>query len=155
VRLARDRNIPTLAICRGIQVVNVALGGTLVQDIPTELPSKINHDQAENGRRAMRVHDVFIEPGSKLAGAVGATKVEVNSSHHQALSRVAEGLRVTGTASDGVIEGAEWQGDYWWMLGVQWHPEELIKDAADWDRGLFRAFARRVMALDQPVIAQD
>jgi putative glutamine amidotransferase len=155
VRLARDRNIPTLAICRGIQVVNVALGGTLVQDIPTELPSKINHDQAENGRRAMRVHDVFIEPGSKLAGAVGATKVEVNSSHHQALWRVAEGLRVTGTALDGVIEGAEWQGDYWWMLGVQWHPEELISDAADWDRGLFRAFARQVMALDQPVIAHD
>lgn len=153
VRLARDRNVPTLAICRGIQVVNVALGGTLVQDIPTECASKINHDQPE--ARAMRVHDVFIEPGSKLANAVGGTKVEVNSSHHQALARVADGLRVTAKAMDGVIEGAEWQGDYWWMLGVQWHPEELLSDASDWDRGLFRAFARQVMAQDQPVTTHD
>jgi putative glutamine amidotransferase len=143
VRLAHERNLPTLAICRGIQVVNVALGGTLVQDIPSECPSAIEH---QSKVREMRVHDVYIEPESKLALAVGATKVTVNSSHHQALARVAQGLRVTGTSPDGIIEGAEWQGDYWWMLGVQWHPEELIRDAEAWDRGLFNAFARAVRA---------
>lgn len=142
VRLARERNVPTLAICRGIQVVNVALGGTLVQDIPSECPSSINHDQS--GARAMRVHDVYIEPESKLADAIGATRVEVNSSHHQALARVANGLRVTAKSPDGLVEGAEWEGDYWWMVGVQWHPEELVRDAAEWDRGLFRAFAQQV-----------
>jgi len=144
VRLAHEKRIPTLAICRGIQVVNVALGGTLVQDIPTECPSAIDHDQS--AERAMRVHDVAIEKDSMLATAVGATRISVNSSHHQSLARVADGLRVTATSSDGIIEGTEWDRDDWWMLGVQWHPEELVADARDWDRGLFNAFARRLGA---------
>jgi len=138
-RLARERNVPTLAICRGIQLVNVALGGTLVQDIPSERPSGINHDQAN--AREDRLHAVSITPGSKLAAALGATDITVNSSHHQSVDRVAAGLRVTARAPDGIIEGVEWAGDEWWMLGVQWHPEELIRDTKAWDRGLFRAFA--------------
>jgi len=142
VELARDRRLPTLAICRGIQVVNVALGGTLVQDIPSECPSPIEHDLSNE--RTMRVHEVSIEPRSGLAEAIGATTISVNSSHHQALARVADGLRVTARSRDGIIEGAEWEGDDWWMLGVQWHPEELVRDAAGWDRGLFKAFATRV-----------
>src|SRR5688572_2406565 len=81
VQLAHDRRLPMLAICRGIQVVNVALGGTLIQDIPSECHSPIEHDQADE--REMRVHDVEIEPRSKLAAAVGATNISVNSSHHQ------------------------------------------------------------------------
>jgi putative glutamine amidotransferase len=153
VKLAHERNLPTLAICRGIQVVNVALGGTLVQDIPTEHPSTINHDQSDE--RALRVHDVYVEAGSKLAAALGATKIVVNSSHHQAIANVAEGLEVTGRSPDGVIEGVEWQGDFWWMLGVQWHPEELIRDAEDWDRALFRAFAKQVQAHQPPEYAHD
>ena len=144
VRLAHRRRLPTLAICRGIQLVNVALGGTLVQDIPSECPSPIDHDQSNE--REMRVHDVSIEPQSKLFAAVGDTRISVNSSHHQALARVADGLRVTAKAPDGIVEGAEWVHDDWWMLAVQWHPEELVRDAADWDRGLFRAFAARVGA---------
>lgn len=144
VQLAHERRLPTLAICRGIQLVNVALGGTLVQDIPSECPSSIDHDQSDE--REMRVHDVNIEPRSKLAAAVGDTRISVNSSHHQALARVANGLRVTAKAPDGIVEGAEWVRDDWWMLAVQWHPEELVRDAADWDRGLFRAFAARVGA---------
>lgn len=144
VRLAHEKRIPTLAICRGIQVVNVALGGTLVQDIPTECPSAIDHDQS--AERAMRVHDVTIQKDSKLATAVGSTRISVNSSHHQSLARVADGLRVTATSPDGIIEGTEWDRDDWWMLGVQWHPEELVGDARDWDRGLFSAFARRLGA---------
>ena len=144
VQLAHERRLPTLAICRGIQLVNVALGGTLVQDIPSECPSAIDHDQSEE--REMRVHDVSIEPRSMLATAVGQTRISVNSSHHQAIARVADGLRVTARAPDGIIEGAEWTSDDWWMLAVQWHPEELVRDPADWDRGLFKAFAARVGA---------
>jgi putative glutamine amidotransferase len=142
VRLAHERRIPTFAICRGIQVVNVALGGTLIQDIASECPTTINHDQSKE--RKMRVHDVSIDRQSKLADAVGDTRITVNSSHHQALARVADGLRVTARSPDGIIEGAEWARDDWWMLAVQWHPEELVRDAQKWDRGLFRAFAERV-----------
>jgi putative glutamine amidotransferase len=142
VRLAHERRLPTLAICRGIQVVNVALGGTLVQDIPSECPSDINHELSD--ARDMRVHPVAVDHGSRLAAAVGATNITVNSSHHQALARVAHGLRVTARAPDGIVEGAEWKDDDWWMVGVQWHPEELIHDDKPWDRGLFRAFAERV-----------
>jgi putative glutamine amidotransferase len=141
-RLARERKVPSLAVCRGIQVMNVAFGGTLVQDIPTECPSTLRHDRAD--ARASRVHDVTIERDSALARALGATALTVNSSHHQSLARIADGLRVTARAPDGVIEGAEWVADDWWMLGVQWHPEELLRDANDWDRSLFRAFADRV-----------
>ena len=149
VELAHQRRVPTLAICRGIQVVNVALGGTLVQDIASECPTAIDHDQSKN--REMRVHDVQIDRRSMLADAVGATRISVNSSHHQAVGRVAAGLRVTARAPDGIIEGLEWEADDWWMLGVQWHPEELMGDAKEWERGLFRAFARRVGAVtDRP-----
>jgi putative glutamine amidotransferase len=142
VGLARERGLPTLAICRGLQVANVALGGTLIQDIPSECPSNIGHDQSDE--RGERVHDVSIDRASRLAAAVGASSIAVNSSHHQALARVAPGLLVTSRSSDGIIEGAEWPGDDWWMLGVQWHPEELVRDTADWDRGLFKAFALAV-----------
>lgn len=144
VRMARDRRLPTLAICRGIQVLNVALGGTLVQDIASERRDSIEHDRSD--LREARVHDVRIEDDSILARAVGATTISVNSSHHQAVERVAPGLRVTGRAPDDIVEGMEWEGDDWWMLGVQWHPEELVRDAAAWDRGLFRAFADRLRA---------
>ena len=141
-RLAHDRRIPTLAICRGIQVTNVALGGTLVQDIPTVYPTALQHDRAD--ARATRVHEARVEPASLLATALGAFELTVKSSHHQSLSRVAPGLRVTARAPDGVVEGVEWVGDDWWMLGVQWHPEELVRDAQEWDRNLFRTFAARV-----------
>jgi putative glutamine amidotransferase len=142
VRLAHEKRLPTLAICRGIQVVNVALGGTLIQDIASECPTTINHDQSKE--REMRVHEVSIDRQSKLAAAVGDTRISVNSSHHQALARVADGLRVTARSPDGIIEGAEWERDDWWMLAVQWHPEELTDDGKPWDRGVFRAFADRL-----------
>ena len=141
VQLARERGLPTLAICRGIQVVNVALGGTLIQDIATECPFAFDHRPSE--KRA-RVHAVTLEPSSALASAIGATEIDVNSSHHQAPGRVGSGLRVTALAPDGIIEGLEWVADDWWMLGVQWHPEDLMADAREWDRALLRAFASRV-----------
>ena len=142
VRLAHERRIPTLAICRGIQVVNVALGGTLVQDIASECPSPIDHDQSKE--RKTRVHDVSVERRSRLADAIGDERITVNSSHHQAVARVGDGLRVTARSPDGIVEGAEWEADDWWMLAVQWHPEELTETPEDWDRKLFESFAEVV-----------
>lgn len=140
---AREARLPVLAICRGLQVANVALGGTLVQDLPSERPSSTTHDRSD--ARTTRVHEVAIAGGSRLSAAIGARTIAVNSSHHQAIDRVAPGLTVTATAPDGIVEGAEWTGDAdWWMLGVQWHPEELVQAAEGWDRALFAAFRERV-----------
>jgi putative glutamine amidotransferase len=146
VGAARDRGTPTLAICRGIQLLNVALGGTLVQDLPSDRPSEVAHDPP--GRpRGDRTHDVAVVAGSALAAALGSTRLAVNSTHHQAVDRAAEGLRVVARAPDGVVEGMESDpGAPWPVLAVQWHPEELVADAADWDRRLFAAYARLVHA---------
>ena len=136
---AHAATLPTLAICRGLQLANVALGGTLVQDIPSERPSSIAHSRSD--ARAERVHDVAVVEGSRLASALGTTRLSVNSSHHQAVDRIAPGLTVTATAPDGIVEGAEWTGDgEWWMVGVQWHPEELARTREPWDASLFAAF---------------
>ncbi|HSA55779.1 MAG TPA: gamma-glutamyl-gamma-aminobutyrate hydrolase family protein [Gemmatimonadaceae bacterium] len=135
---ARRRAIPTFAICRGLQVANVALGGSLVQDLPSEWEGAIVHDAPG---RASRVHEVRIEGGSYLAEVIGRPCVRANSLHHQAIATLAPGLRVTARAPDGVIEAVEWTGAEWWMLGVQWHPEELVGTPEPWDRALFAAFA--------------
>ena len=139
VRAARARRLPTLAICRGVQVLNVALGGTLVQDLPSEHPAALPHDGG--WARSDRVHALHVASGSRLAAAIGATDATINSMHHQALARLAEGLVPVAHAPDGVVEGVEWAGDDWWMTGVQWHPEELTETAEAWDRALFAAFA--------------
>jgi len=136
---ARDRRVPTLAICRGVQVVNVALGGTLVQDLPSQRGEAAPHDLDD--RRGARVHDVHVRPGSRLATVLGGDTLTVNSIHHQALDRVADAIRVSAQSPDGVIEGVESADERWWMLGVQWHPEELVETAEPWDRRLFAAFA--------------
>jgi putative glutamine amidotransferase len=138
-RAARDRNLPTLAICRGIQVVNVALGGTLLQDIPTQRTSAANHDP--DTERHDRVHPVRITPDSRLARAIGVSQIVVNSFHHQAVDRLGDSLCIVGVAPDGVIEAVEAVDPSWWMIGVQWHPEELFASAEPWDRQLFAAFA--------------
>ena len=141
-KLAHERRLPTLAICRGIQVANVALGGTLVQDIATSCPGSLPHDRSRD--RTSRVHEVVCEADSALAAALGDHRLLVNSSHHQSIERVAPGLRVSARAPDRIVEGAEWVADDWWMLGVQWHPEELVDDERPWDRNLFAAFAAAV-----------
>ena len=141
-REAAARKLPTLAICRGIQVLNVALGGTLVQDIPSQVTSTIRHD-AESERSA-RVHDVAVEPGSRLGAVVGADRITTNSFHHQSIEHLAAGLRAVATAPDQVIEGVECMDRGWWAVGVQWHPEELVRTPEDWDRRLFAAFADAV-----------
>ena len=140
---AKARGKPVLAICRGIQILNVALGGTLVQDIPSQLDTRIAHD--EDSPRNSRSHEISIEPGSLIAKAVGTERCTVNSFHHQSVKRVADGLRVTARSADGVIEGLESAND-WWVMAVQWHPEEMTDSPEPWDRGLFKAFAQRLGA---------
>jgi putative glutamine amidotransferase len=140
---ARGRGLPTLAICRGVQMLNVALGGSLVQDIPSQWPSALSH--APKSDRTTRVHNVEVTPGTRLADAVRAECLTVNSAHHQAIGRLAPGLRVTARAGDGIIEGAEWHGNDWWAVGVQWHPEELVETPEEWDRSLFARFAREAI----------
>ncbi|MFI5310648.1 MAG: gamma-glutamyl-gamma-aminobutyrate hydrolase family protein [Gemmatimonadales bacterium] len=140
---ARSRGAPVLAICRGIQILNVALGGTLVQDLPSERPSAVQHDQPHD--RAERAHEVTIVAGSKLARATGATVMSVNSYHHQAVAGLGGDLQVTATAPDGVIEAVEVTDAAWWVLAVQWHPEDLTDDVREWDRGIFKAFATEVL----------
>jgi putative glutamine amidotransferase len=141
---AKARGKPVLAICRGIQMLNVALGGTLVQDIQSQCNTSIAHD--EEGARDSRSHEIDIEPGSLIAKAVGAEHVTVNSFHHQSVKRVADGLRVTARSPDGIIEGLESTDEDWWVMAVQWHPEEMTDSPEPWDRGLFKAFARQLEA---------
>jgi putative glutamine amidotransferase len=114
-RVALARGIPLLAVCRGLHVVNVALGGTLVQDMDS-------HDDAM-GHHRHRVHHVTVDQGSRLAAVVGET-VEVSCYHHQALATLGEGLVITARAEEGVSEGADLPSVPGWFLGVQWHPED-------------------------------
>ena len=142
VEEAKARGMPVLAICRGIQILNVALGGTLVQDIASQCKTDISHD--EDSPRDSRSHEIDVEPGSLIAKAVGAEHLAVNSFHHQSVKRVAEGMRVTARSPDGVVEGLESTDKDWWVMAVQWHPEEMTESPEPWDRGLFKAFARQL-----------
>jgi putative glutamine amidotransferase len=128
-RAARGRGLPVLAICRGIQLVNVAEGGTLYQDLASDRPSAINHVDPK-GRHRLRV-----EPGSLLHRTVG-DPASVNSRHHQAVKILAPSLRAVAWAEDGVIEGVELLDEGApWLLAVQWHPED------DVETGLFEGFS--------------
>lgn len=138
-RAAFARRLPVLAICRGIQVLNVALGGSLVQDIPSDVPTSLTHDP--DVPRHERTHDIEVGTETRLASALGASALRVNSIHHQALARVASQLDVVARAPDGVIEAVESRSPEWWAIGVQWHPEELVDDSEPWDRRLFATFA--------------
>jgi putative glutamine amidotransferase len=135
--VARQRGLPILGVCRGIQLINVALGGTLVQDIATEQPGALDHRPA--GLRDTRSHVVRLEPGSRAARAMGATSVRVNSSHHQAIKQLAPGLVASGRTSDDLIEAVESDSGTSWILAVQWHPEEMHADRQAPEHGLFRA----------------
>lgn len=134
-REAVQRNMPILAICRGVQVLNVAMGGGMIQDIPSEVAGALPH--STSGDRAVIAHDVDVRSGTLLADLLGATKVGVNTFHHQAAGRLGKGLIVSATSSDGVIEGMEIP-DRDFVVGVQWHPENFWKTDA-FDR-LFAGF---------------
>ncbi len=137
VREAIRRDQPLLAICRGQQVLNVALGGTLVQDIPSEL-GVVEHDSP--GERTDRRHKVAVAAGSRLRAILERDEIAVNSIHHQAVARLGGGLAVSATSSaDGVIEGLELPGARF-VLAVQWHPESFWNERDSFQR-LFDAHA--------------
>ncbi len=127
---------PVLAICYGVQLLNVYLGGTLLQDIASELHTEIRHDKKGLAAGAADpVHSARIEAGSKLAGLAGKAELAesgfsayVNSSHHQSILTPGRGLHITARAPDGVVEAVEWTGDANWVVGVQWHPERMKDD---------------------------
>ena len=124
-RRAVTDDVPLFAICRGIQVLNVALGGSLVQDLPSEWPNALVHSQ--KAPRHEPTHPVKVMgEGTRLGRVLGSLELEVNSMHHQAIKRLGDGLREVAWAPDGVIEGVEMAGDDRFVLGVQWHPEELV-----------------------------
>jgi putative glutamine amidotransferase len=145
VRLALDADLPVFAICRGVQLLNVARGGSLIQDIPSQIPDALPHTLEVPPHEPFELaHDVRIEPGSRLAAAMGershaARSCEVNSRHHQAVRTPGEGLVVTATAPDGVIEAVEDPARRF-CLGVQWHPENFYRTGEF--RSLFEAFIR-------------
>jgi putative glutamine amidotransferase len=141
----RERR-PVLGICRGLQVINVALGGTLVQDLGLERPSGVVH-QTENEEKTSLDHRVAISPGTRLASIAGAAEVAVNSRHHQAIARLAPGLAVCATAEDGVPEAVEAPRESW-LVAVQWHPENLSGDPVS--RELFADFVRAARQGSEP-----
>jgi putative glutamine amidotransferase len=134
---ARQRELPILGICRGIQLINVALGGTLYQDLASERPGPVDHNPASP--RDARSHPVRLAPGSRAAEALGGDAIRVNSFHHQAVRDLAPALLATGWTEDGVVEAVETAGGASWLVAVQWHPEEMHAEAGAPERGLFRA----------------
>lgn len=120
-RAARARGIPTLGICLGLQVMNVAAGGTLVQDIDSAMETEIQHASIPEDRAR---HEVMVEQGTQLAAILREQEMNVNSSHHQAVGDVGQGLRVTAHAPDGIVEGLE-DPKLPFYVGVQWHPEDM------------------------------
>jgi len=127
-----------LGICRGIQVLNVAAGGTLYQDIASQVPGSLKHDCWPDYPRNYLAHQVTVSGDSKLAAILGQGRVAVNSTHHQAVKDLAPRFRVVARASDGLIEAIEGH-DHPFAVAVQWHPEELVDDAPPMRR-LFEEF---------------
>lgn len=140
ITLAREavrRDMPVLGICRGLQVLNVAQGGTLIQDIPSDVANAATHEAGEN--RVEIAHEVTVLSGSRLADLLATTRVGVNSFHHQAAKRIGEGLTQCATSpEDGVVEGLEMR-DRRFVVAVQWHPENFWRTSPVFD-GLFGGF---------------
>ena len=141
---ARRRAMPVLGICRGIQLVNVALGGTLWQDLPAERPGPVEHNPPTP--RDRRAHELRLLAGGRAAEALGVTECRANSFHHQGVRDLAPPLVASAWAADGLIEAVESPAGEPWLLAVQWHPEEMHADAAAPERGLFAALVTRARA---------
>ena len=134
---------PILAICHGAQTLNVWRNGTLIQDLETVLATRVNH---QPGRDVVNAHPIHIAAGSRLAAAAGALDEKCNSSHHQAVGRLGDNLRVTAVSpEDGVIEALELDAPDHFVVGVQWHPERTYT-VSPLSRALFAAFAVAVDA---------
>jgi len=135
---------PVLAICYGIQSLNVFCGGLLIQDIPSEVKTEIQHSWENRSAGAPEpFHPVRFEAGSRLGELAGSAEARVNSSHHQAIRAPGKNLRIVARAPDGVVEAVEWTGgDLAWITGVQWHPERMVADALA--QALFRGVVEAV-----------
>lgn len=142
LRWAFAENKPVLGICRGIQMMNVAAGGSLYQDLPAQMPGSLPHQHVKGKPYDFHAHLIEIDGDSKLANALGATHLEVNSLHHQALKQVAPGFRVVARAPDGVIEAIEATNGQF-ALGVQFHPEWMLDDDARM-LGIFKTFVQAI-----------
>lgn len=147
-RWAIDDDLPVLGVCRGNQMLNVALGGSLIQDVPTMVQDSIHHPYDINNPRSKPVHDVDIVQDSLLHTIMGDAKVAVNSLHHQSVDRLAPGLRAVAHAPDGVVEAVEMPGKSF-VLAVQWHPEDMIND----DARMHNLFVRFVAAARESMAA--
>lgn len=143
VKQAAGRRLPVLAICRGMQVLNVALGGSLIEDVPSEVGDSVKHFVPGEAARTPHQY-VSLQEGSRLSRILGASQMQVNSIHHQAVRSPAPGLRPVAWSDDGVIEALEPDQPDWPLLAVQWHPEHLVHDQAS-ARRLFNSL---VMAAD-------
>ena len=141
-RWAIEDGKPVLGVCRGMQLVNVAAGGSLYLDLAEQVPGSIKHDyfpfKGQSFTRDHLAHEVRTEPGSRTARLFGAGAARVNSMHHQGVRELGRGLRATAFAPDGIIEAIEGEGDSY-LFAVQWHPEALTDSSAE-SRGLFTDF---------------
>lgn len=141
LREALRRGMPVLAVCRGVQLLNVALGGTLYQDLPSQRPGEVTHEQTASVGK--RWHGARVRPGSDLHRIFGADELFINSFHHQGIDRLAPELEASVWAEDGLVEGVEGR-THPWLHGVQWHPERgdatAPADERDPDRRLLWAF---------------
>ncbi|MER8516381.1 gamma-glutamyl-gamma-aminobutyrate hydrolase family protein [Mesorhizobium sp. M1060] len=147
IRKAIDHRVPLLAVCRGIQEMNVALGGTLateIQDRPGSLDHRAPESDSRDEQFAIR-QNVTIEPGGCLAGVVGTGEIRVNSLHRQAVDRLGPGLQVEGVAEDGTVEAVSVRNARAFAVGVQWHAEYWVKSDTVSER-IFRAFGDAVRA---------
>ena len=132
---AMERDVPILAVCRGIQILNTYFGGTLYQHLPAQCPSSVNHSQEPP--YDIPVHSVTVAEDSFLAGLTGAGELQVNSFHHQAVDKVAPGFVVDAVSEDGLVEAIHLP-ERRFVLGVQWHPEFFLDQ--EWSRGMFNGF---------------
>lgn len=139
-RWTREDRKPLMGICRGLQVINVAFGGSLYQDIPSQLPDSLDHRHNTRLRQYdVPGHPLALAPDSWIAERLGATEVVSNTMHHQAIKEVAPGLRAVGQAPDGVVEAVEGDGEHF-VVAVQCHPEHLWSSAEPRWASFFRAF---------------
>lgn len=136
---AEKRNLPVLAICFGAQILNVSRGGTLIQDIESQIPDSIQHEQL--APMARNSHSIEAEEKSLLSSLITRKDVKVNSSHHQAIGKVGKNLRITARAKDGIIECIEDTRENRFVLGVQWHPE-VSWNTDDLSRKIFEIFIK-------------